>query len=190
MELLSLVPNTPAFDGAVDCYRRIWDRDGTVAFRKHAEFPGYRGFVAVEDGAVVGYVYGYTSEPGQYYHEALRAVLPPSTYARWLDDCFELVELGVAPEARGRGLGGRLHDCLLQGLPHATSVLTTGVDNEAARELYERRDWEAVFEPFDPEGGEPMVVYGRALDATDDALDGPAVDPGGAEKRRVTRTER
>lgn len=162
MDLRPLAPDTAAFDGAVECYRRIWGRDGQATFREHAEYPGYRGVVAVEEGAVVGYAYGYTTEPGQYYHEALRAVLPRSTYGRWLADCFELVELGVVSEARGRGLGGRLHDALLRGLPHATSVLTTGVDNEPARTLYESRGWEALFEPFDPEGGEPMVVYGLA----------------------------
>jgi GNAT superfamily N-acetyltransferase len=162
MEVLSLVPGTPQFDGAVECYRRVWDREADVAFRRHAEFPGYRGLAAVEAGRVVGYAYGYTTRPGQYYHEALRAVLPESTYDRWLTDCFEFVELGVEPAARRRGLGGRLHDALLAGRPHATSVLTTGVDNRPARELYEERGWESLFEPFDPEGGEPMAVYGLA----------------------------
>ena len=162
MELQPLVPDTPAFDEAAECYRRIWGRDGRAAFREHAEYPGYRGVVAVEEGSAVGYAYGYTTEPGQYYHEALRAVLPRSTYGRWLADCFELVELGVVPAARGRGLGGRLHDVLLDGLPHATSVLTTGVDNHPARALYEGRGWQALFEPFDPEGSKPMVVYGLA----------------------------
>jgi GNAT superfamily N-acetyltransferase len=179
MELLSLVPGTPPFDGAVDCYRRVWGRDGAVAFREHAEFPGYRGLAAVEDGRVVGYAYGYTSRPGQYYHEALRAVVPAGTYERWLTDCFELVELGVDPDERGRGLGGRLHDALLDGTGHATSVLTTGVDNDPARRLYEGRGWEALYEPFDPEGGEPMTVYGlgladggrEAASANADALD-------------------
>lgn len=186
MELLSLVPNTPAFDGAVECYRRVWNRDGSVAFRKHANYPGYRGFVAVEDGTVLGYAYGYTTEPGQYYHEALRAVLPASTYHGWLADCFELVELGVTPDARGRGIGSTLHDSLLTGLPHARSVLTTGVDNDAARRLYETRGWEALFEPFDPEGGDPMVVYGKTLDperadavGDDDALSGRERPPRG-----------
>ena len=162
MDLRPLVPDTSAFDEAVECYRRIWGQDRRVAFREHAEFPGYRGVVAVDDGSVVGYAYGYTTEPGQYYHEALRAVLPRSTYGRWLADCFELVELGVVPEARCRGVGGRLHDALLRGVPHSTSVLTTGVDNDPARALYETRGWEALYEPFDPEGGEPMVVYGLA----------------------------
>lgn len=166
MDLVALAPDTPAFDGAVECYRRIWGREGHVAFRKHATFPGYRGVVAVEDDRVVGYAYGYTTRPGQYYHEALRAVLPSPVYVRWFDDCFEFVELGVVEEARGRGVGGRLHDALVEGLTHARSVLTTGIDNEVARRFYEDRGWEPLFQPFDPEGGDPMVVYGLALGRT------------------------
>ncbi|MWG34059.1 GNAT family N-acetyltransferase [Halomarina oriensis] len=131
----------------------------------------------------MGYAYGYTSSPGQYYHEALRSVVPPAVYARWFDDCFEFVELGVVERARGRGVGGRLHDALLAGRTHATSVLTTGVDNATARAFYEDRGWEALYQPFDPEGGEPMVVYGRGLGAEHGGDGGAAGTLGGRDDR-------
>ena len=178
MELLPLVPDTPLFERAVDCYWTIFgasphgrsDRETAAAmFRRHADHPGYRGLVAAtggsvaEPGSVLGYTYGYESRPGQYYREALAGALAAEQAERWLSDCFEFVELGVTPAVRRRGLGGYLHDSLLEGVPQETSVLTTGVDNEAARALYAGRGWEVIAEPFSVQGGPPMVVMGREL---------------------------
>lgn len=178
MDLRPLVPGTPHFERAVDCY---WDIFGesphgrpdrataATMFRRHADYPGYRGLVAVSEppttggGSVLGYTYGYASAPDQYYHEQLAGALGPDRAERWLSDCFELVELGVAPGARRRGVGGYLHDSLLAGVPSETSVLTTGVDNGPARSLYTDRGWVAVAEPFSVQGGPPMVVMGRDL---------------------------
>jgi GNAT superfamily N-acetyltransferase len=178
MEFLPLVPGTPAFEGAVDCYwdifgdapagRRSRETVGAV-FRSHADFPGFEGLVAAtggsvrSPGSVLGYAYGYGSRPEQYYREVLADALPAAQADRWLADCFEFVELGVAPDYRRHGLGGRLHDALLENRPEATSVLTTGVDNEAARSLYVDRGWEAVLEPISVRGGPRMVVMAREL---------------------------
>lgn len=157
MYLVPLVPGTDAFERAIDCYWGIYeysphgraDRATAAAtFARHADFPGYRGLVAVEGSSAAGYAYGYSSRPGQYYHDRLRAALDEAAVERWLADCFEFVELGVAPYARRQGVGSRLHDALLAGVDHATSVLTTGVANAPARRFYDGKGWETVHEPF------------------------------------------
>jgi len=175
--LVPLVPGTDAFERAVDCYWDIYayssrgrpDRATAAAtFARHADFPGYRGLVAVEGGSAVGYAYGYGSRPGQYYHDRLRAALEADAAERWLADCFEFVELGVAPRARREGVGSRLHDAVFAGVDYETSVLTTGVENAPARRFYARKGWELVHEPFPPgEDPEPdavaLAVLGREL---------------------------
>lgn len=178
MNLLPLVPDTTAFERAVDCYWEVFggsthgrpDREtAATMFRRHADYPGYRGLVAAtgtavtSPGSVLGYTYGYASRPGQYYRGELAAALTPEQAERWLSDCFEFVELGVAAHARRRGVGGVLHDALLSDVRQATSVLTTGVDNGAARSLYAGRGWVPVHEPFSVQGGPSMVVLGLDL---------------------------
>lgn len=170
-DIIPLSPQMAAFDGAVDCYCDVW-RDGpggygdrsTAAnvFERHASYPGYRGYVAVDD-RIVGYAYGYESRPGQYYHDALRDSLPDDVGERWLRDCFEFVELGVAEHVRRRGIGTRLHDTLLEGVPQRRSILTTGVENEPAQHLYGKRGWRIIHAPFSLEGSRDMVVMGLKL---------------------------
>lgn len=72
---------------------------------------------------------------------------------RWLTDYFELVEFVVIPAARRRGVGGRIHDALLDRLPHHT-----------ARHFYDRRGWEPLLkELVFPKGAEPYLVLGLDL---------------------------
>lgn len=169
----------PLFDAVVDLYCRVWgdppfartvpvpppDREEVAArLKRHAGYPGFRGLVALESDRVVGFTYGYTSLPGQFYHEKLAAFLDPEETDRWLSDCFEYVELAVDPEVRRHGLGGRLLASLLEGLPHRRAILTTQVSNRPARSLYERYGWQVVRADFlpDPEG-EPYVIMGAEL---------------------------
>ncbi|KTG09157.1 hypothetical protein AUR64_15290 [Haloprofundus marisrubri] len=175
-DLIPLSRRSPALDAAVSLYwdlysdsERGWESRAEAAtqFERHADYPGYRGFAAVEDDEVLGFVYGYTSAPGQFYHDQLAGALGPERTERWLRNCFEFVELAVADDARRRGLATNLHDTVLDGLAHETSVLTTGVDNDAARQLYEREGWETVYDSFELNDGHPMVVMARELPESD-----------------------
>ena len=52
----------------------------------------------------------------------------------------------------------------IEGIPNRTSVLTTQVNNEKARSLYERLDWVNVLESFHPSTNDtPYVIMGKAL---------------------------
>lgn len=110
-----------------------WDR--------HRTRPGYRLVLAHESERLVGFAWGYTGERGQYWSDTITRQLG-SKVDGWVGGHFEFVELAVLPEARRRGVGGRLHDALLSGLPHTRALLSTSDDpDDPAVRLYTSRGW-------------------------------------------------
>lgn len=132
---------------------------------RHAERASFTGLVAEEDGAVVGFAYGYTGEPGGWWYDQVRARLPAETAETWLDAPFELAELAVAPRAQGRGLGARLHDELLvlASRSHERAVLSTLDAETPAMRLYRRRGWQVLASHFRFRSGPTYRILGRRL---------------------------
>ncbi|GAA0603423.1 GNAT family N-acetyltransferase [Virgibacillus siamensis] len=113
--------------------------------RKHSTYPGFFGIKALNDDTeLIGFAYGYESTPGQFYRGKLEEQLTTAQVESWLADCFEFVELIVAPSARKRGVGSELHDALIGQASHRTSVLTTGINNSPAIRLYTKKEWEVI----------------------------------------------
>jgi ribosomal protein S18 acetylase RimI-like enzyme len=137
-----------------------------VIVPRHLEREGFR-FVAEhdEDGRLAGLAYGYRGEAGQWWHDLVAEAMDEQARAHWLaPGHFELVELAVRPDLRRRGIGGRLHDALLEGLDSPAAVLSTEVDNEPALALYRGRGWQVVVPEIDfgPEFP-PFLVMGKEL---------------------------
>jgi ribosomal protein S18 acetylase RimI-like enzyme len=149
--------------------RPPYSRDAAVAasfgetLRRHTTQDGFRCAAALDDatGLVVGFAYGYTSQPGQWWHDQVARALAPRLAREYLDGAFELVELAVAPARQGQRLGSRLHDELLASLPHPTAVLSTMQAETVALRLYQRRGWVVLLAGFlfSP-GGKPYYVMG------------------------------
>jgi ribosomal protein S18 acetylase RimI-like enzyme len=133
---------------------------------RHARRNGFR-FVAArdEDGALAGFAYGYNGGPEEWWHDHVAAAMTPEQRADWLaPGHFEFVELQVAPELEGRGLGSRLHDALLAEADAPAAVLSTECSNERARGFYDRRGWRTLLDEIDfGEGYPPFVVLGKRL---------------------------
>jgi len=132
---------------------------------RHAVLPGFRAAAAWASGAdLVGFGYGHTSRPGQWWHDRVVDALAPEAAARWLDEPFVVVDLAVRPRCRRRGIGGRLHDLLLEHLPHAAAVLSTRQDDAGAQRLYHGRGWQEIGRDlaFVP-GADPYVILARRL---------------------------
>jgi ribosomal protein S18 acetylase RimI-like enzyme len=152
-------------------WRRVFpettdERFGEILPR-HSGRRGLRFLTArADDGALVGFAYGYEGEPGQWWHDQVSAVLTEQQREDWLPPGhFEFVELMVDPDREGKGIGGRLHDELLAPLRAPTAVLSTQRSNRRALGFYARRGWEVVLSEIDfGEGYPPFAVLGKRLD--------------------------
>ncbi|MEM7128587.1 MAG: GNAT family N-acetyltransferase [Chloroflexota bacterium] len=98
----------------------------------------------IQTGRPVGFAYGYTARPGQWWYNSVTKQLTPEQVHIWFSDCFEVVDLALLPEVHGQGLGSRLHDELIQRLPHRTAALSTISAQTTALHLYQRRDWQIL----------------------------------------------
>ena len=151
-----------------ELYMQVWkSEDLSIKKRilKHSTYEGFRGFIIMtEEDRVIGFAYGYTSLPGQFYHELLAKELNEKEYKLWLQDCFEFVELAVHPSYRKKGYGKMLITKLLEDVDNKTTILTTQMDNTSARSLYESLQWKVLKAPFYPGNSkEPYVIMGKEL---------------------------
>lgn len=131
--------------------------------RRHATYAGFHAFGALNvRGRLVGFSYGYSSQPGLWWREQIAAPLSPEERDEWLADAFEVAELHVHPTAQGHGLGSQLHDHLIQSQSHRTAVLSVMHRSERARQLYTSRGWETLVKDlrFSTEPATPFSLLG------------------------------
>ncbi len=144
------------------------------SFARHVRRPGFRIIVAKDEEQVVGFGYGYTSAPGQWWRDTVDAALGKENSKKWLSDAFELVELAVLPSKQGQGIGGRIHDELLKGSPQHTAVLSTYQTETPALRLYRKRGWVTLLSNFFfPGAGHAFLIMGLDLRARAEAKSGP-----------------
>jgi ribosomal protein S18 acetylase RimI-like enzyme len=146
----------------------------------HVRRPGFRAVATLtDDGQLAGFGYGYTSGPGQWWHDQVRSALDERDRKLWLSDCFEVVELHVRPTAQGHGVGsGQLR--LLLGMAQGTTTLlsTPEADEQRSRawRLYRGFGFVDVLRDFIFPGDErAFAVLGRELPLTD--RKSPLADP-------------
>ncbi|HAM80257.1 MAG TPA: N-acetyltransferase [Ornithinibacillus sp.] len=146
-------------------YEQIWNHSIKERLIKHSGYKGFRGNIIISDHKeLLGFSYGYSSLPDQFYHNLLASELSSLEYEKWLKDCFELVELAVYPSYRGQGYGKQLITNLLADIQHKTSILTTQIENKSARSLYHSLGWEVIKEPFvSDQNGPAYVIMGKVF---------------------------
>jgi ribosomal protein S18 acetylase RimI-like enzyme len=158
-------------------------RRGFVASHAHRE--GFRAVATVDPaGRVAGFSYGYSSHPGQWWHEQVRSGLVAehgsTDYSSWFADAFELVELHVRPGHQGRGLGQGQLLALLAGLPHHTVLLSTPEGQSRAWRLYGRMGFQDVLRHYTfPGDDRPFAILGRNLPVAPPEAPGPAAEAAG-----------
>lgn len=176
---MRIVPWTPhdltrRIDDVIDVYGQamgypaevLTTRRGYVA--SHVHRPGFRAVASLDRyGTLLGFGYGYTSQPGQWWHDQVRTAIPSEHRAAWLNDCFEVVELHVLPAAQGHGLGAAQLRSLLGMATAKTTLLSTPEADEAtsrAWRLYRRFGYVDVIRHFYfPGDSRPFAVLGRTL---------------------------
>lgn len=133
----------------------VWDR--------HAARVGFRWARAYHDEELVGFAYGYTGERGQWWTDRAFEVLPREVASAWLDGHFELVSIGVLPQARCRGIGRVLLDAVTHGLPHERWLLmATSDESEPARRMYASNGWRVI----GPGVGDGTVILAKGRPRT------------------------
>jgi len=137
----------------------------------HATHPGFRAFLATEDGSgrPAGFGYGFHGAPGQWWHDTVARALAvaegTATAAAWLDDSFEVAELHVAPAHQGHGVGAGLLLRLTSDRPERTALLSTRDADSPARRLYRGVGFTDLLTGFAffPGSEPPYAVMGAEL---------------------------
>jgi GNAT superfamily N-acetyltransferase len=140
--------------------------DFAESLLSHTQREGFR-FVAATRGTserMVGFAYGHLSVPGQFWYENVLKAMTVEMANEWLTQSFQLVEVAVTPETQGQGIGGRLHDCLLAGLPYGKAVLSTMRAETVAHWMYRKRGWRVLVEDMRfPGVDRPYQIMGLDL---------------------------
>ncbi|MCM3364566.1 MULTISPECIES: GNAT family N-acetyltransferase [Niallia] len=165
VRLLAINKNENIINKMEELYKQVWNKSIKERLIRHTTYEGFRGYIIITaEEELLGFAYGYTSLPGQYYHELLSIEVNQKQYETWLKDCFEVVEFAVHPLYRNKGYGKKLIHELLKGVENKTAVLTTQVNNTVARHLYKQMRWIVIKEPFIPSEHEATyVIMGKVL---------------------------
>ncbi len=152
----------PPYDEGVAAAGRFLPR-----WRAQRWAAGWAGVGAWVGERLVGLAYGHQATPGLPWVDALMAQLTPAGKLKWGRGAFLLCELAVLPEHQGRGIGGALHDALMDEVKQPTALLTT-LDDPATvgALLYRSRGWRQVSPSAYVVPGYPhrYVVMGLRLD--------------------------
>ena len=167
MKLLDFASNE-IIEQVSELYKEVWNKeDNSIKERiiRHKSYKGFKGYVILNDeDKIIGFSYGYTSLPGQFYHELLAKEFNAEEYQYWLQDCFEIVELAIHSSYRKQGLGKMLMEKLLEDIDNKTAILTTQMENKAACSLYESLHWKVLKAPFYPSNTkQPYVIMGKEI---------------------------
>jgi ribosomal protein S18 acetylase RimI-like enzyme len=137
-ELTGRMPEAMAIYAAAMGYSPSTGRQRGVHALRHTRLDSFRCQAALDrTGRMVAFGYGYTSLPGQWWHDLVARAVGRSG-APWLDYAFELSELHVSPGFQGMGIGEQVLRCLAADLPHPTIVLSTPEADNRAWRLYRR----------------------------------------------------
>jgi len=164
-------------DGVLDVYAAAFAEppynqpvEGAATFRdvlvtRHAPRDGFLCVVAQTGASIVGFGYGTTTRPGNWWHDAITPAFSSSLRERWLSDAWALGELAVEPGRQGQGIGTALHKVLFERVPHPTAVAQVRSEAPALR-FYETRGWTQLTSDFVHRGGRHRVtIVGLDLEA-------------------------
>lgn len=112
-------------------------------YDRHRARDGFRLALALDADRLQGFAWGYRGDRGQFWPDLVARTLG-EVGADWIGGHFEFVELAVDPVARRRGIGGRLHDALLDRVTGRALLGTSADDDDPAVRLYRSRGWRTL----------------------------------------------
>jgi ribosomal protein S18 acetylase RimI-like enzyme len=153
-----------------DAYGHAGDEEAWAfingAFAKHTTWPGFLLLIAALGEIPVGFVYGYQSRPGQWWHETIRPAMAAAGHAEWQKNAFELAEIAVEPAVQGRGIGSALVEAFLAEVPASKVLLSADMSEEnRAKDMYRRFGFIDLVRDFRYPGfDDRAIIMGRRQD--------------------------
>lgn len=137
----------------------------SVSARRHTENDGFACRAALApDGSLVGFGYGYTTKPGQWWHDLVRRAVSRAAAQDWLVQAFELSELHVLPDWQGARIGRRVLTSLAEGIDHRSMLLSTPDADTRAFRLYRALGFVDLARNYlFPGDARPFAVLGARL---------------------------
>jgi ribosomal protein S18 acetylase RimI-like enzyme len=137
------------------------------AFARHTTWPGFVLLVATFEGIPAGFVYGYDSRPGQWWHDTIRPAMVLGGKGDWQEGAFELAEIAVVPAVQGRGIGSALIRAFLVAASGKKVLLSADMEEgNRARALYRRLGFIDLVPDFRYPGFDDVaVIMGRPVGA-------------------------
>jgi len=133
-----------AFDSTPEAAQGFID----VSFAHIREYEGATLLMVQQHGTILGFLYGYTYKPDQWWSTQVGSALAASDHANVTDDAFSLVELAVIPTHQNNGIGTALLRHQMAHQPQHHLLLSTGANaGNRALALYERLDFQIIL-PF------------------------------------------
>jgi ribosomal protein S18 acetylase RimI-like enzyme len=133
-----------AFDSTVEAAQGFID----VSFTHICDYEGAQLLVVQNRSTILGFLYGYTYKPDQWWSNQVGPAIAASDHAHVTDSAFSLVELAVLPVNQNDGVGTALLQYQIAHQPQQHLLLSTGANAEnRAIALYERLGFTIIL-PF------------------------------------------
>lgn len=98
-------------------YDENWDYETTDGFLEWTSQQDYEGFLALDEGKVIGFSWGYKVDPGEInVDKKFPEELQQADIDFYDGETFMIDEVGVMPGYRGQGLGKKLEENLMNTL--------------------------------------------------------------------------
>lgn len=133
-----------AFDSTAEAAQGFID----VSFAHICDYEGAHVLVVQEHNSMLGFLYGYTYKPDQWWSTQVGLAIAASDHADVTDDAFSLVEVAVLPVNQDNGVGTALLRHQMAHQPQRYVLLSTGASAEnRATAFYERLGFKIIL-PF------------------------------------------
>ncbi len=134
------------------------------SYLRHTTYPAFTALAATYGGRIVGFGYGHTDEPGQWWHDEVAPALGAAGHDTWTKDAFVLVEMHVLPDFQRRGIGTALLTRLTAHRAEPRALLSAHDLDTPARRLYRRLGFVDLLTDFHFSGTrQPFAVMGASL---------------------------